>query len=102
MFTLGDIKQRNGETGHSWFDPATMRLFKSRVSSIVFPGSYRGKRGVYFVSSESPNGFPRYTVRFSNRSGQIQTVGAFQEHTTLKIALVKARSYANASWKGTK
>ena len=81
--------------GH-YFDKETMRFFRSRVLSQVFPG----KEEVYFVTSEQfvgSNGIPAprmFTVRaFNPETDNIRTVEPFNKLTRYK-ALRVARELA--------
>ena len=67
-----EYKNRTQGRGH-FFDPATMRFFKSRI------GAVRCKCGVwFFVTSEQPPHGPRmFSVRRMELDGDINTVGEF-------------------------
>ena len=64
-WTMQRIREATRQAGNHWFEPATMRFFRSRVGVKV----YQGAGGVYFVSSEqfeSSTGWRaerHYTVR---------------------------------------
>jgi NADPH-dependent ferric siderophore reductase len=82
--TIEQIKAANHRAGRFFFEPATMRFFRSRVGSTV----YEGPGGVYFVTSEqfvpsSGRPHPRlYTVRqFDPATGDVDSVGEFNELT---------------------
>lgn len=83
--------------GRHWFDPDTMRFFRSRLPKTGF----EGPGGVYFVSSELPAGGSGYTVRGRRAykvrrltgPGKIDTVGPFCEYTRA-VAWRLARQYA--------
>lgn len=74
------IRDANARSGHHFFEPATMRCFRSRAATM----GYRGPFGTYFVTSEQfqvSDGYRAkryYTVRCQNPDGSINTVGAFQ------------------------
>jgi hypothetical protein len=80
-FTIQQIKDANHAAGHHWFEPATMRFFKSRVSGPVIANM--------FVSSEQgPHQDRRYyTIRIAGDDGDIDTVGDFQQYTSKATAL---------------
>lgn len=79
-------------TGH-WFDASTLRFFSSRISQRVYPAP----GGAYFVSSEaSPGEGRRYSVRFADSSGDITTVGEFQEYTYRSTAHAAAARFARS------
>lgn len=76
-YTIEDIKAANKAAGLYYFEPDTMRFFKSRVSSRV----YQGPGGVFMVTSEQFSDFEgntaerRYTVRqFFPDSGKVCNV----------------------------
>lgn len=91
-FTVEEIKRANKEAGKHFFNPSTMRFFRSRV----LPGVY-GCR--YFVTSEQFDvGHPRlYTVRVVNPDGSIDDASEFQEFKTSKAARNAARALARDS-----
>lgn len=68
------IEYKNRTDGHGhWFDPETMRFFKSRVGIIRSKGD-----DYYFVSSEKPPHGPRmFSVRHMDIGGDINTIGEF-------------------------
>ncbi len=95
-WTITQIKQRNQEVGHHWFDPGTKRFFNSRVEGRPV----EGPGGVYFVSSEqfesSSGSFPRrYSVRkFDPTTGAVDTAGEFQAYGNRAAAREAARALA--------
>ena len=81
---IDEIKQANARAGYYFFAPATMRFFRSRVSSTI----YQGVGGIYFITSEQfvdSNGVRasrRFTVRqFNPITGMIKSVGDFNKLT---------------------
>jgi hypothetical protein len=80
MPSISEMKTKNKEVGHHFFDDSTMNFFDSKVSAKTF--------GDYFVTSErGPSGLRRYTVRvFNPNTGEIKTHGLFQEFDTLREA----------------
>jgi len=74
-WTIGNIKQRNKDCGKFYFEPDTMRFFKSRVSEQV----YEGPGGIFFVTSErGPSDVRAYTARrFNPKTGDVSTAGPF-------------------------
>ena len=68
---MWEIKAANKRAGLYYFEPDTMRFFRSRVSDTV----YQGPGGVFFITSEkSPNGARRHSVRrFKPASGDCET-----------------------------
>jgi len=83
--TLQQIKDANKATGLYWFEPESMRFFKSRVSEKVYPTK---DGGAYFVSSErGPSNVRAYTIRKCRADGYIRTAPCgFQAHKTRRIA----------------
>lgn len=89
MAEIDLIKQLNRDSGRHFFDESTMRWFDSKVYGKVF--------GDYFVTSErSPwAGSRRYSVRRVNRNtGEVSTVGEFQQFFTLQEAYRAAKKYS--------
>jgi hypothetical protein len=90
--TIADIRAANARAGHHFFEPATMRFFRSRIESTVYGGRY-------FVTSEqfamgAHKDPRRFTVRMANDDGTIDTVGEFQAYSTLEVARATARELA--------
>lgn len=92
--SMADVKRANREHGHYFFEPDTLRFFDSRVGRTLYGGRY-------FVTSEQfhdGRGYsaPRmYTIREALPSGEIKTVGEFQEYETSAEANRVARQLAN-------
>jgi hypothetical protein len=76
------IKESNQLADKHFFDRSTMRFFRSKVATR------RPLGGQYFVTSEQENpSAPRlYTVRQILESGDIITVGEFQQYKSLEAA----------------
>ncbi len=72
----------NADKGRHWFEPDTMRFFKTRLCGNALPGN---NGNMFFVSSErGPNKVRAYSVReFEVNTGTVNTVGKFQEFDTL-------------------
>lgn len=85
IYSLDDLKThyRRNTKGH-WFDKDTMRFFRSRLSDRL----HFGAESIYFVSSEQgPSGVRLYSVRkYTPSSGEIDTVGDFQQYKTSSSA----------------
>lgn len=92
--TIDEIKQANRAIGHHWFEPAAMRFFRSRVSATVYPTP----NGAFFVSSErgSHQTARRYSVRFCDARGRIETVDEFQAYATARDAHAACERFAYA------
>lgn len=91
MFTsMRHVREANRDHGHYWFEPATLRFFRSRPGRRLYGGRY-------FISSEQfvgSNGYRaprRYTVREVSADGSIDTVGAFQAYETRAQAVAAIR-----------
>lgn len=87
--SMDEVRHANANAGYHWFEPETLRFFRSRVSDALYGGRY-------FVSSErfdahSPR---RYTVRRANDDGSIDTVGEFQGFRTHQQATARAKHLA--------
>lgn len=88
-FSIDEIMQHNARAGYHFFEPATMRFFRSRV----LPGVYHvGDRWNIFITSErfvTLYGTPAqrmYTIRQLERDGGIETIGEFQQYTSADSA----------------
>jgi hypothetical protein len=71
---IRDIKRANAQHGSNWFEPSTMRFFKSRILPTIYAGRF-------FITSEDSGiaGYYRaYSIRIARDSGEIATVGEFQ------------------------
>ena len=83
---MADVKQRNAELGHHFFDADTMRFFQSRVGNTLYCGRY-------FITSERNEGTyydtrareyvsydygRKYSVRKALPTGEIVDVSGFQ------------------------
>ncbi len=85
------IQAANADAGLYWFEPDTLRFFRSRVGYQV----YQGPGGIYFVSSEKgPSEIRAFTVRkFNPEDASIDTSGPFNE-LTRSVAHRRARDMA--------
>ena len=65
FYTVDDVRRFNERSGHYFFEPATLRFFKSRIGQFLYGSRYRGRyQGHYFTTSEQgPSGPRAYTVR---------------------------------------
>lgn len=92
LFSIDAIKKTNDKAGLFFFSPSTMRWFKSRVSSNVFPTPH----GAVFITSERNDGYPRlFTTRYIHENtGHIETIGEFQEFKSRSGALKAAERRA--------
>lgn len=83
-----EIQRANESQRLHFFDPQSLRFFKSRINPNVYPGGH-------FITSEQYNGQPRrWTIR-QCVDGVIKTIGEFQQYGSLaaaKRAVVKLTS----------
>jgi hypothetical protein len=87
--TISELKHRVKAVCHSpYFDPPTMRFFKSKVHSVVRD---RAANATCFVTSEQgPHSERRFSVsKFQNC--KINRVGEFMQHGSLASAKAAAR-----------
>ena len=83
--SIADVKERNKETGHYFFDPDSMRFFQSTIGRTLYGGRF-------FVTSETgPDHVTRWTVRRAHPDGTIATCGEFQRYSTRDAAKKEAR-----------
>ena len=91
LFTISAIREDARAHGSHWFDPDTMRFFRSRALSGVM---HTSDGAALFVSSEStPEGPRAYSVR-SYRDGRMDTIGEFMGHATAAQARRAMREHA--------
>lgn len=100
---MQDVIRTNGATGFHFFAKGTMQFFNSRVCSDTLT---EGPGGVFFVTSErfSPSegeSYPRlYTIRrFYPDTGNVLTVGGFQEYASRESAASAAKAMAQGGAK---
>lgn len=89
--SIEQLKRAVTDSGSHFFDADTMRFFNSRVSDmIVKHGNY-----IYFITSEKNRyNYPRaYTIRRLAHSGNIDSVGEFQEFESLSRAKTALKNY---------
>jgi len=98
---MHDIRRAAERNGSHWFEPGTMRFFRSRLAQVGYV-SKQDDTVAYFVSSEqyvnaySGTRCPRlYTVRRANlTTGDVGTVGEFQGFASSSGANAAAKRYA--------
>jgi len=78
--SMSDVIEANKAIGNHWFDKSSMRFFNTKIESRLIAG----KR--FITSEKGPDEVRRYTVREALPSGEIDTVGEFQEYRTLEAA----------------
>ena len=76
---MSDVKAAADAAGSHWFDPGSMRFFRTR---LPITGLADGCGRMWFVSSEAPRNGPRkFSVRvFVPQSGQVLTHGQFRSY----------------------
>lgn len=79
--SIGELKALNEKNGGCWFEPATMRFFKTRIESGILKGKY------FITSEQNPSDARRFTIRTFDDEGGIDTVGEFHAHHTYREAL---------------
>lgn len=88
--TIRAIEQANSAAGLYFFEPATLRFFRSKVSARTYGG------GVFYTSETNPEGVERWTLRLADASGQVHTLGDFHAipdgRTAAKLARIVARA----------
>jgi len=76
-----------------FFDADTMRFFKSRIGSRVYPSARQG--ATYFTTSEKgPDEVRRYSVK-RIKGCSIDSMGEFQAYRTQSAAQAAAQRMAN-------
>jgi hypothetical protein len=89
FYNTNELAEFATRSGSHWFEPSTMRFFKSRVSREIFGGRF-------FISSEDTSSpyYPdvrKYSVRsfYITENGllQIETIGEFRQYATRSAAL---------------
>lgn len=88
--TMADVRRANRELGHFWFEPVTLRFFRSRVGESLYGGRYFVS-SEQFEASDGTRAPRRYTVRQVNPDGSIDTVGEFQAYETSAQARAEIR-----------
>lgn len=91
LFTITAIREDAKARGSHWFDPDTMRFWRSRVLRGVMTTADGSS---LFVSSEAtPEGHRAYSVR-RYREGRMDTLGDFMGYATAAQARAAMREYA--------
>ena len=88
-YLIDEVKTRAEKGSPYFFSPATMRGFSSRISELC----WRSGEKIYFITSEADKDYIKHsgsvrqwTVRIIDKEGDINTLGNFQEHSTLNHA----------------
>jgi hypothetical protein len=91
---MDDLKALNAENGGCWFEPASMRFFKTKLETGILAGGY------FITSEKSPGDVRAFTLRSFNEQGDVKTVGEFHAHRTKAQAMrawMQARQEAAAT-----
>jgi hypothetical protein len=88
--SIEQVKRANVALGHHFFDPDTLRFFRSRVGSTVYGGRW------FVTSEQGPGDVRRYTVREAMPDGSIATVEPFNA-LSYSEAHRRAASFAHAA-----
>jgi hypothetical protein len=87
MMSLTEFKQLNRARGFHWFEQATLRFFRSRVSNFDCIS------GLFISSERGPNGVRAYTLRRADfETGNVKTEGEFQAYSSLARAKTALRN----------
>ena len=88
LITIRGIREANARAGYHFFDPGTLRFFKSRIGRRAYGW------GVFVTSEQGPDGVRRYSVRRCRDDGRIDTVGGFQAYASSDGAKAAAKRVA--------
>ena len=86
--TIAQVREANKKSEQYWFSKDTMKFFNCTIESELY-------RGGFFITSERMElGMPKeYTIRrVTNEKGNIETVGNFQQFSTLGKAQTVAKA----------
>lgn len=82
LVDIGTIRDANAALGHCWFDPGSMRFFKTRTAQYGYQLS-DGRR-VFVTSEQFTDGRyrapRRYSIRIQAADGSVGTLGDFQAY----------------------
>jgi len=80
-YQVNEIKDKSEKLAKYFFNQDTMSFFKSRISELT----WQIEKSIYFITSEK-NRYedPRlFTIRESTEKGDINTIGDFQQYSSL-------------------
>lgn len=83
--SMEHLRSCNDRRGHHYFEPGTLRFFKSRIGETIYGGRY------FTTSEQGPNMPRRYSVREAMPDASVQTIGEFQAFATGAQAIAAAR-----------
>jgi hypothetical protein len=83
---MSELIERVTDAGGHWFDESTMRFFRTRIASGLFPC---GERFRFLTSEQRPGGRREWTVREWDpaRPANVATVGEFCGYASRRAAL---------------
>ncbi len=88
-YLIDEVKTRAEKGSPHFFDTDSMRFFSSRISELC----WRSGEKIYFITSEADKSYHKhsgsvraFTTRIIDKEGDINTLGNFQEHSTLNKA----------------
>lgn len=91
-YRIDEIKNLAEKNHSHFFDKDTMKFFSSRLSELC----WKIEQEIYFITSEADQSYIKhsgskraFTVRKCSLNGNIETVGKFQEFSTVKEARKK-------------
>lgn len=90
---LADVKDCASKCSSHWFEPGSMRFFKTGLPETAYVD---GLGGAYFITSEKgPSGPRAFSVRHYAKCS-INTIGEFQGYKTSAAATKAAKQLAGA------
>lgn len=79
---ISEIKEANKDLGHFYFEPDTMRFFKSKVYPEIIHGN------LFITSERYAEDYPRlFSVRCALSNGSIESLSKFQAFETKQQAI---------------
>lgn len=90
MNTIEQIKDANRKAGRFFFEPETLRFFRSRISQAVCPlpnGAALFMTSEQFVASNGWKAPRKWSLRLAKPDGDIDSVGDFQAFNSRGAAL---------------
>lgn len=78
--TIEDVIRANKSIGNHWFDPDTMRFFRTRLGQELYAGKY------FITSEQGPSGVRKWSIRVACVDGTIDTLGEFQAYHSTSAA----------------
>lgn len=83
--SIAEVKAANKSIGHCWFARAAMQFFSTRIESKLITRAASGRQ--VFITSEENEPNPRkYTLREALPTGEVDTIGEFQQYDTFDEA----------------